>query len=283
MNFFHEDGRGGIVNESGEEASAYLVEPSFRLKRLTDLQKYIKNKKVLTETEAIKDIDMEEVPAKKERATVYNQYSNEDRLRYFYFLHEKLMKPCDAAKAANINYETARKWKRTYNNDPEKNIPFKKTNRTPNRPKSQLNDQHKMHLINFFDDDPSAVIQDAVENLVKSFEGLEIKKSRVAEFMKEECNLSIKVATRHPVGRNKQTTLDARAIFVEEWLQKGMSYMENCVFLDESGFDINMRRTRAWSRRGTEAIIESPSARGISHTIIGAVSAFGVVNLTVKR
>ncbi|KAI9349919.1 hypothetical protein BD770DRAFT_326751, partial [Pilaira anomala] len=76
--------------------------------------------------EAIKDIDMEEAPAKKERATVYNQYSNEDRLKYFYFQHEKLMKPCDAAKAANISYETARKWKRTYNNDLEKNIPFKK-------------------------------------------------------------------------------------------------------------------------------------------------------------
>ncbi|KAG0732807.1 hypothetical protein G6F60_013832 [Rhizopus arrhizus] len=59
-----------------------------------------------------------------------------------------------------------------------------------------------MHLINFFDENPSAVIQDAVENLTKSFEGLEIKKSRVAEFMKEDCNLSIKVVTRHPKDRN---------------------------------------------------------------------------------
>jgi hypothetical protein len=49
-----------------------------------------------------------------------------------------------------------------------------------------------------------AVIQDAVENLTKSFEGL-------AEFMKEECNLSIKAVTRYPVARNSRTTLGTRA------------------------------------------------------------------------
>lgn len=67
-----------------------------------------------------------------------------------------------------------------------------------------------MHLIDFFDENPSAIIQDAVENLTKSFEGLEIKKSRVAGFMKEECNLSIKVVTHHPVARNSNKTLEAR-------------------------------------------------------------------------
>lgn len=90
----------------------------------------------------------------------------------------------------------------------------KKTNRTSNR----LNDQHETHLIDFFDENPSVIIQDAVENLTKSFEGLEIKKSRVAEFMKEECNLSIKVVTRHPVARNSNKTLEALAKFVQERL-----------------------------------------------------------------
>ncbi|KAG2192806.1 hypothetical protein INT47_005353 [Mucor saturninus] len=64
--------------------------------------------------------------------------------------------------------------------------------------------------------------------------------------MKEDCNLSIKVVTRHPVARNSNKTLEARAKFVEEWPAKGMDFMTNCVFLDESGFDINMRRSRDW-------------------------------------
>ncbi|KAG1626021.1 hypothetical protein G6F44_012543 [Rhizopus delemar] len=278
MNFFFEDGRGGIVDDSGNEAATFVVDPSFRLANLTNLHKYIKNKQVIVENEEPKDVDMKEIPVNKERSTTYNTYTNEDRLRYFFFLHEKLMKPADAAKLANVNPETARKWKREYDNDPEKNIPFKKTNRTSKRAPSQLNENHKMHLINFFNENPSAVIQDAVENLTKSFEGLEIKKSRVAEFMKEECNLSLKVVTRRPKARNNQKNLEARANWVKEWQQKGLHFMNNCVFLDEAGFDVNMRRSRGWAQRGKPAIEETTSARGVSHTVIGAISAYGVVN-----
>jgi Tat protein secretion system quality control protein TatD with DNase activity len=100
-------------------------------------------------------------------------------------------------------------------------------------------------LVDFFDENPSAVIQDGVENLTKSFEGLDIKKSKVAEFMKEECNLSIKVVTCHPVARNSDATLEKRAILLKEWLDKCILSKENCVFIDEAGFDINMRSSRA--------------------------------------
>lgn len=58
--------------------------------------------------------------------------------------------------------------------------------------------------------------------------------------------------------------------------------MQNCVFLDESGFDINMHRSRAWSYRSTQAIIELLSARAVSHTIIGAISAFGVMIVSIR-
>lgn len=51
-------------------------------------------------------------------------------------------------------------------------------------------------------------------------------------------NLSIKAVTRHSIARNSKITLEACATWVEEWLQKGMNYMS---FLNESGFDINMR------------------------------------------
>ena len=40
----------------------------------------------------------------------------------FFFIQEKLMKPAEAAKLTNVNYETARKWKAVYKKDPEHNI-----------------------------------------------------------------------------------------------------------------------------------------------------------------
>ncbi|KAI8636171.1 hypothetical protein BD408DRAFT_426540 [Parasitella parasitica] len=121
------------------------------------------------------------------------------------------MKPAEAAKLAKINYETARKWKAVYKKDPEHNIPFKKTDITSICYKSKLNESHKERITSFFDENPSAFIQDAVEDLTRSFKGLEIKKSRVGEFMKEECNLGIKVVTRLPQASNSKTTLETHA------------------------------------------------------------------------
>lgn len=47
--FFHEDGRGGMVDKSDKEASTFIVDPSFRLTNLTNLHKYVTNKKVIIE------------------------------------------------------------------------------------------------------------------------------------------------------------------------------------------------------------------------------------------
>jgi hypothetical protein len=101
--------------------------------------------------------------------------------------------------------------------------------------------------------------------------------------MKEDCNLSIKFVTRHPKDRNSHKTLEACANWIEEWQNKGLHLMKNCVFLDEAGFDVNMRRSRGWAQRGKPAIEETTSARDISHTVIGAVSAFGVVNVSMRE
>lgn len=44
-----------------------------------------------------------------------------------------------------------------------------------------------------------------------------------------------------------------------------------------------MRRSRGWSKRGTQAAVTIHSARRVSHTVIGAISAIGVVNLSMRE
>ncbi|KAG2191303.1 hypothetical protein INT47_005744 [Mucor saturninus] len=245
MQFFYENGTGNIGNDRGQEAPTFVEETSFRLKKLTDLRKCIKSKDIQFEMPISNDITMQEASPKKERTLQYNVYTIEDCKRYFNFLKEKLMKPKQAAEAANVNYDPARKWKKAYEDDPERNIPTKK-----NEPWIQQTNA-------------SATIQDAVENLTATFEGLQIKKNKI--------------------GRKKEAPLPARANWVDHWIGNGMDYLNNCIFVDESGFDINMRRSHGWSQRGTEAIITTPSARGVSHTVIGAISAIGVVNLSMRE
>ena len=59
------------------------------------------------------------------------------------------MKPKETTKATNIKHNAVHRWKQTYDNDPKKNIPLKKPNRSSNRPVNQLSEKHKDHLINF--------------------------------------------------------------------------------------------------------------------------------------
>ncbi|KAG1470052.1 hypothetical protein G6F56_002901 [Rhizopus delemar] len=282
--FYHEDGRGNIYDGEGNDATTYDEAPSFRLKKLTDPKKLIRNNTYaeLHPVEVV-DVDMKEAAAKKKRETEYNLYSEKDRLLYLYFVFEKGMKHKQAAEAANVNQHTARKWKQKYLQNPEEYVPHKLTNLVSSRPVSQLDDRHKDHLISFFDENKRATIQDAVNSLTESFSGLQIKKTRVAKFMKDECNLSMKVISRRPIKRNSPSVIEKRAIWVKEWLEKGMVYTENCVFLDELGFDINMTRGRAWSAIGKPVIVETPSGRAVSHTVLGAISSAGVVNMSMRE
>ncbi|KAG1471174.1 hypothetical protein G6F56_002274 [Rhizopus delemar] len=72
-------------------------------------------------------------------------------------------------------------------------------------------------------------------------------------------------------------SLHQRAVWVKERLEKETIYPQNCVFLDESGFDINMTRGRARSAVGEPAVVETPSGRAVSDTVLGAISSAGVI------
>jgi transposase len=246
MPFYSEDERGNIFDNKGNETTTYDEAPSFRLKKITDLKKLVKNNTYseLHEIE-VPDVSMREALVKKERESEYNVYNERDRLLYLHFVFEKGMKNKEVADAANVNQHTARKWKQKYQQNPEEYVPYKMTSLVPSRPVSQLDERHEIHLVSFFDENKRATITNAVDSLTQNFTNLEIKKSRVAEFMKEKYNLSIKKISSHPTARNSPAVIEKRAVWVNEWLEKGMIYLQNCVFLDESGFDINMTRQRA--------------------------------------
>gem|GEM_PF-4241249 len=61
-----------------------------------------------------------------------------------------------------------------------------------------------------------------------------------------------------------------------------MDYMSNYVFLDASAFLINLKRTMAWSERGTRAEVAVPVLRAKTTTILGAVSVWGITNVQVR-
>ncbi|KAG1447278.1 hypothetical protein G6F46_011017 [Rhizopus delemar] len=140
-----------------------------------------------------------------------------------------------------------------------------------------------MTVINFIDTNPSASVIEVTEHLLSRFHDLKVSRSTVYNFMRGECNLSLKKADFHSIERNSPAKIEERYNWVNKWENTDMNFLTNCVFLDESAFDINMKRSRAWSKQGTRAIVTRPNTRANTTTILGAISAAGLITVTVKK
>ncbi|GAN05286.1 hypothetical protein MAM1_0086c04756 [Mucor ambiguus] len=62
-----------------------------------------------------------------------------------------------------------------------------------------------------------------------------------------------------------------------------MDYATNCVFVDEAGFNMHLRRNFGRSIKGNPAKQVVPSSRGVSISIIGAICELGVIDLTLRK
>jgi hypothetical protein len=121
------------------------------------------------------------------------------------------------------------------------------------------------------------------DHLLKRFNNLKVSRSTVYNFMRRECNPSLKKADFHSIERNSPAKTEERHNWVRKWENTEMSFLTNCVFLDESAFDINMKRSRAWSTKGTRAIVTRPTTRANTTSILGATSTVGLIAIGVKK
>ncbi|KAG1558902.1 hypothetical protein G6F49_004098 [Rhizopus delemar] len=87
----------------------------------------------------------------------------------------------------------------------------------------------------------------------------------------------------HSIERNRPAKIEERYNWVCKWENTDMSFLTNCVFLDESAFDINMKRSRAWSKKGSRAIFTRPTTRANTTSILSAISASDLITVSVKK
>jgi hypothetical protein len=59
--------------------------------------------------------------------------------------------------------------------------------------------------------------------------------------------------------------------------------MKSCVFIDEAGFNLHIKRNVGRSKKGTPAKTTVPTRRGITITIIGAMCEKGIVSLALRK
>ncbi|KAG2196543.1 hypothetical protein INT47_010382 [Mucor saturninus] len=106
-----------------------------------------------------------------------------------------------------------------------------------------------------------------------------VKKSNVHNFLKNECNLSFKKLTTQPAARNNPTKIQD----LKDWSATDMNYLENCVFVEESGFNTNMRPPSGWSLKGKPAVTDTPTDRAVSLTVLDAITAKFAVSMELRN
>ncbi|KAG1098393.1 hypothetical protein G6F42_017998 [Rhizopus arrhizus] len=137
----------------------------------------------------------------------------------------------------------------------------------------KLKEEHTAFLMDFFDNNPSAVLP-----------ALSIDISSLHRHLVKHCSLALKRLNKLLAARNAPTTIETRIARINEWrADLEMDYAINCVFVDEAGFNMHLRRNFGRSIKGTPAKQVVPSNRGVSISIIGAICELGVIDLTLRK
>ncbi|KAG1224198.1 hypothetical protein G6F67_009548 [Rhizopus microsporus] len=155
------------------------------------------------------DVCMKEASSKR----TYTLYTDQDKVRFFKLVFEKVMSASAAAKQLGIHVRTAQRWAQMYKTDPDSIfIKHKKTG----RPRI-LRDEHKQMILEYIDENPSVVLEQVMERLLQKFRDLKASKSTVYNFVRTECNLSLKKAQFQPVDRNSEEKIQERFDWVHKW------------------------------------------------------------------
>ncbi|KAG0942018.1 hypothetical protein G6F32_008199 [Rhizopus arrhizus] len=183
-----------------------------------------------------------------------------------------------AAKQLGIHIRAAQRWVKRYYENPESI--FEKKKKSGRR--RILGEEHKQLILNYIDENPSAVLTEVVESLLQCFVNLNVSRTTVYNFMTMQCNLSIKQAQFQPLERNSEEKIQQRYDWVQKWQQTDLDFTTNCVFLDESAIYINLKRGMARSKKGTPAVVTVSMTKAKATSILGAISATGLINVSLR-
>ncbi|KAL1925899.1 hypothetical protein VTP01DRAFT_7238 [Rhizomucor pusillus] len=162
-----------------------------------------------------KDICMRERIPKR----AYTIYTDQDRVRFFKLIFEKVLSASAAAKQLGIHVRSAQRWASKYEDDPDSIFEMPKNRGCPRI----LNEEHKKVILEHVDENPSIVLEQLMERQLQRCETLH-------RFVKKECNLSLKKARFQPVDRNSEATIQERLDWVRKWDMTDIDFKKNWDF-----------------------------------------------------
>ncbi|CAO3666792.1 unnamed protein product [Rhizopus stolonifer] len=104
-----------------------------------------------------------------------------------------------------------------------------------------------------YNENPQETVDETVGSLISHFQGLKISRTTIYDFMTNDCALVMKKAHLNP-----KTGIQKKVLRRYNWAKSvrntDIDYLSKCIFIDESGFNINLRRSMAWFKRVLELL-----------------------------
>lgn len=210
----------------------------------------------------------------------YRKHSTEEKN---FFLAECIDRPNQTisgiARELGLNQSTARCWFIEYKRKSAGNNQFIPSK---GRSRSCLGDAHAEILHQKVLEDAALRLTDLHEHLSEAFEDLLVSASTFYNFFTKQCHITCKNARHESIERNSPAKLQQRFNFVQQILESGINYLKECIFLDEAGFNKNMKRSQGWAPKGKTPVILTPSTKSENISVLGAICYLGVVSLSIR-
>ncbi|CCE73036.1 Piso0_000047 [Millerozyma farinosa CBS 7064] len=222
-------------------------------------------------------MDIDQIQTESKRKCI--RYSFEIKQKFHEMTVEEGFSAYSAANILGVPKQTAYTWKRKANEQQYCEllgipISFKKLGRKP-----ILNQLHKDHLLTIVSESSTLTLEKMVNTLQENFMDLKVSPSTVYKFVRKVCRLSFKRISLVPSARVSEKTINERLEWAKTW-KPILDFSKNCVFIDEAGFNIGMRREGGWSIEGQRAIKIVPVTRGINISFLGAICSKGPCQFT---
>jgi len=267
------------IEEEDAIAEAVLVP----LRTLMDIDTTVEPQQVPSAAPTVVvESSAEKVRTRKPRGP-YRRYTAHQIEQLFDYVIEQGKTAKDAALLTGINIRTAQHYIKKYNDDEEGRLPVRGRKPGAGR-KAKLTECHSQFLIGYVDEHPTAILSNIRRALYEAFPELSISISALHRHLVQKCKLTLKKLEKLPATRNSDRVLRLRRERIEEWeATPELDYGKNCVFIDEAGFNLHTQRNYGRSRKGTPAKGIVPTAKGITITILGAISQAGVIDISLRK
>lgn len=179
-----------------------------------------------------------------------NRASNEVKAHAIYLVN---FYPKNSARVVALSLKleprTVQRWYKTWKEGPDSLFKIIDRSRII-KPEGELVEKTRKVVAEIYYQQPTSTMDQVMNQLQNSFEGLTISKQTLYRYMSELWLFSLKRVRLEPVQRNTPERIQMRKEWVKEAEVLGMGYMTNCVFIDEAGFNANHRRTQGWAPKG---------------------------------